>query len=434
MNRSSLIAVLLTAGIFLTTMRTGAQVVEMRIDSLTLEGAVKLAPEHHPSLRAASANLRSAAAGLTQARSAYFPSLTASATAQHTDGAFVFNPDFPPRNQTYNNYTAGIQASQTLVDFGRLFGRVSANSRFVDAAESDYDAARATVIMNVELAFFGFVQAKQIVAVTEEAVARAADHLREAKAFYSVGKRAQFDVTRTEVDLANANVSAIRARNQLRLAKLSLDNAMGIHASSTYAVADLFEVVPVVMTLDSAKSLASATRPELISAQARVEANRSLAAAAWDQHLPTVSAFGAWNWSNFDFPLFSRWNAGLTLTLPIFQGFGIQAQVDQARAAADAAQANLEVLRDAIMLDVEQNFLSLKEAGERITATSKLVEQAAQSLNLAERQYAAGVGSAIEITDAQLTLSNARITRIQALYDYNSSLARLKRAIGETKR
>src|SRR5436189_4619689 len=89
-----------------------SQTVELKTDSLSLEVAVKTALENHPYLRAASANVRLAGAGLTQARSTYYPSLTAVATGQHTDGAFVFNPDFPPRNQTYNNYTVGIQAQQ----------------------------------------------------------------------------------------------------------------------------------------------------------------------------------------------------------------------------------------------------------------------------------------------------------------------------------
>jgi outer membrane protein TolC len=118
------------------------------------------------------------------------------------------------------------------------------------------------------------------------------------------------------------------------------------------------------------------------------------------------------------------------MSLPIFQGFAISAQVEQARAAADAAQANLDVLREFVTLEVEQNYLGLKEAEERIAASTKLVEQAEQNLNLAERQYAAGVGTALEVTDAQLTLSNARITRIQALYDYNSSLRKLERSMG----
>ena len=135
-------------------------------------------------------------------------------------------------------------------------------------------------------------------------------------------------------------------------------------------------------------------------------------------------------WSNFDFPLFNRWNAGVTLTFPLFQGFNIVGQVEQAQAAADAADADLELLKESVVLEVEQAYLGLREAEERLGATAKLVEEAEQSLVLAERQYVAGVGTVLDVTDAELSLSNAHITQIQGLFDYNSSLATLQKAMG----
>jgi outer membrane protein len=237
-------------------------------------------------------------------------------------------------------------------------------------------------------------------------------------------------VTKAEVDLANANVTAIRGRNQLRVANLQLENAIGVHPRTPFALIDTLSVVPFALPLDSTKAVAFEKRPELLAARTRVDANRSLAAAAWGQHLPTLSAFGSWTWSNFNFPLYNRWNAGVTLSLPIFQGFGIAGQVEQAQAAAELAEANLEILSESIVLEVEQSYYGLREAEERLVATRKLVEQAEQNMMLADRQYAAGVGTALDVTDAQLSLSNARIINIQTLFDYNSSLVRLQRAMG----
>jgi len=407
-----------------------AQVQDMKIGVLSLDRAIALAVEHHPSIRSAEASVRSAEAGLTQAIASYLPTITSTATFSRTQGAFVLNPDFPPRDQRYNNYSAVIQANETIFDFGKSISRVSAGGKLVDAAEADFQSAKSAVVMNVQIAYFVYVRAKQVAGVNEENVARAEAHLKQAKAFFSVGKRAQIDVTKTEVDLANAEVNLIRARNELRVAKLQLDNAMGIHSTEEYLVADSLSIQPLAMDLDSIRTIALRQRPELVSARARVDANQSLVTAAWTQHLPTISAFGRYTWSNFDFPLLSNWNAGIAFTLPIFQGFATQAQVSQARANADVAQANLDALSESALLDVEQNYLGLKEADERIAATTKLVELAEANLNISERQYAAGVASALEVTDAQGTLSNARITRIQALFDYNSSLAKLRRAMG----
>jgi protease secretion system outer membrane protein len=118
------------------------------------------------------------------------------------------------------------------------------------------------------------------------------------------------------------------------------------------------------------------------------------------------------------------------LTFPIFQGFSLDAQVEQAKANVDGAKASLDLLIENVLLEVEQNFYALGEASERIGAAVRLVEQAEQNLNLAQRQYAAGVGTPLDVADAQLSRSNALITQIQAEYDYNVALVRLRRAAG----
>jgi outer membrane protein len=411
-----------------------AQSNSVRLDTLSFEQAVKLALDHHPSLKAAQASERSAEAALTQARSGYFPSLNLSAGATRTEGAFVFNPSFPPRDQRYTNYATTLQGQLTVYDFGKTGGRVAANGNFVEASSFDFQATRNNVIANVQLAYLNFIQTGQVIKVNEETVAQAEQHLVRAKAFYSVGKRPEFDVTQSEVDLANARVNLIRSRNQMRLAKVQLENAMGVHPGESYVVSDAFTIPPFNTTLDSVKAMAFARSPELLAARARFQANQALVSATWRQHLPTLSATGNYIWSAFDFPLFSRWNAGFTLSLPIFQGFSVSAQVEQARANANVAQANIEVLAETITLEAEQAYWALQEAQERIIAAAKLVEQAEQNLKLAEARYNSGVGSAIEITDAQVSRSNARITHIQAVYDYNSSLVRLRRAVGLVER
>jgi outer membrane protein len=399
-------------------------------ETLTLHQAMSLALENHPSLRASDANVRSSSAAVTQAVAGYLPSLSLTASTSRTDGAFVFNPSFPARLQSYNSISTGLQLQQMLFDFGRTGGRVSANQHLEEAATLDYTTARENVTVNVQQAYFDLLQAQKVEAVNEEAVQLATANLARARAFYSVGRRPQLDVTKAEVDLANANVNLIRARNQLHITGVQLENAIGIHPAGGFAVSDTFEVSHLALGLDSAMATALDQRPDLRSAQARVHAARSFVSAAWAQNLPILSASGTWTWSGFNLPLSSRWNAGVTLSLPLFQGFAISGQVNQAEADADAAQASLDLLKEAVILDVQQSYWGVREAEERIAAATKLVEQAEQNLVLSEKQYAAGVGIALDVTDARLSLSNARITEIQALYDYNSSLLRLRRSVG----
>lgn len=399
--------------------------------SLKIEDAVSIALKYHPSLRAAEASVQSADALLRQAQANFYPSLSLSAGGAHTEGAFVFNPQFPPRHQDYESYSAALQAQQILFDFNKTFPRVSANKFGLESVKFDYQATRALVATNVQLAYFRLMRAKSIVKVNEQTLQQAEQHVNRAKSFYAVGKRPRFDVTRAEVELANANVNMISARNQLQTARLQLENAMGIHAGNEYAVTDSLLIEPFALPLDSVKQIAQLQRAEFRAANLRLKSSRSSVTAARSQHLPTLIASGSYNWNGFDFPLRSRWSAGLTLSLPLFQGFAVSAQAQQAQANADAAGAAVDILQQQIMLDVEGYYLALQEAQQRTLAARKLREQALENLRLAEARYNSGAGSPIEITDAQVMLSNANITHIQALFDYNSSLAQLRRAMGD---
>ena len=247
---------------------------------LTLPRAISIALDHHPSLRVAQAGIRSAGGGLTQAKSNYLPSLSAVGTAQRNGGAFVLNPSVSARSQTYSTYTGGFQATQTLFDFGKTVSRVSANSGFYDAASYDYDASRADVVLGVQIAYFGVIQAQQVVRVDERAVDQSAKHLTQAQAFYKVGTRPLLDVMKAQVDLANANVNVIQARNKLRVAHLQLENAMGVYPKDPYVIHDTLAITPFSLTLDSVKAVTFAQRPEILAATTRVEANRSLVSAA----------------------------------------------------------------------------------------------------------------------------------------------------------
>jgi len=406
------------------------QAAAQQIDTLTLERAVALAIGHQPSLHGAEAAIRAANAGLRQATAGFLPAVGFTASDTRTGGTVLVNPAIPPTHRFYSSYSAAVQGTLTVWDFGKTSGRVSQNSYLSDAAQGDYASAVEILAVNTEVAYLAFLQARRVVAVNEEALAATSHHLVQARAFFSTGRRPQLDVTKAEVDSLNADVNLIQARNAFRLARLQLENTMGVHPANAYAVVDSFTLPATFTSLQEARSTALRSRPELVAAQARVESGKAGVSAAWGQHLPTIGLFGGYTWAAFDFPLFSRWNAGVSFTLPIFQGFALDAGVEQARALQDIAQSNLDVLTEAVMLEVEQQWLAVREAAERAVATVKLVQQSAENLNLVERQYAAGVATALDESDARLTLSNSEITDIQAQYDYRTSLVRLRRAMG----
>jgi outer membrane protein len=187
--------------------------------------------------------------------------------------------------------------------------------------------------------------------------------------------------------------------------------------------------------LQTALDTAFLTRPEVIASRTRVEANQALVTSAKAAHFPSISATGGYSWKGFalDQPLYNSWNIGLSFSVPIFEGWAVAAGVDQADANLKAAEASNEATIQSVVLDVQQQYLALQASAEAIEASKTLVAEAEESLKLSEGRYNFGAGSPIEITDAQVTLSNARITYIQSLYNYRVARARLQRAMGIIK-
>jgi outer membrane protein len=403
-------------------------------DTLTLEQCVDIALKNNPQIHVAEGNFDAAEASFVLARSAYFPQISFQASAAKSGGTFLVGPI--ARAGEFNNYAVGFQGQQLLFDFGKTIGHVSSSSNFADAANQDYRAAQQDVILNTHVAYFGLLQAKRVRDVSRETVKQTEEHLRQAQAFYKVGRNPEFDVVKAQVDVANANVSLITAENGLKIARVQLENALGTKLKENVVLEDNLEVPQErQVELQAALETAFQTRPEVIASRARVQANEGLVTSAKAGHFPAISATGSYNWRGFalDQPLFNGWNVGVTFSIPIFEGWAVAAGVDQANANLKAAQASNDATIQSVVLDVQQQYLALQASAQAIEASKTLVAEAEQSLKLSEGRYNFGAGSPIEITDAQVTLSSARITYIQSLYNYRVSRARLQRAMGSIK-
>jgi len=404
-----------------------------QIDTLTLVQCVDIALKNNPQIHVAEGNFEAAEASFVLARSAYFPQISFQASGTKNAGTYFAGPVARPG--TFNTYAAGFQGQQLLFDFGRTIGRVSSSSDFADASEQDYRGAQEDVVLNTHVTYYGLLQAQRVRDVNSETVKQTEEHLKQAQAFYKVGRNPEFDVVKAEVDVANANVNLITAENALKLARVQLENALGVKLKEDIVLQDDLEVPQESnVNLQAALDMAFRTRPEVIASHTRVEANKALVTSAKAAHLPAISATGGYNWRGFALePLYNSWNVGLSFSVPIFEGWAVVAGVDQAVANLKAAEASDDATTQSVVLDVQQQYLALQASAERIDASKKLVAQSEEALRLSQGRYNFGAGSPIEITDAQVTLSNARITYIQSLYDYRVSRARLQRAMGSMK-
>ncbi|MGB3941368.1 MAG: TolC family protein [Candidatus Manganitrophaceae bacterium] len=406
---------------------------------LTLDQAVALALQFHPSLRAARATVRTQESLVGVAKADLFPRLDLTAGYRRATSNFAPNPTVPglsrpgssgPSSQSFDNYTGSLSLQQRIFDFGKTGAAVQAAKEGVRATQWDEEAVRGEVAVNVKVAYFGLLGSRRLVRVNEETVRQFEEHLAKAEGLFQVGARPKFDVTKARVDLTNARLMLIQAKNAAEVARVTLANAIGLPDRPIGEMEDSLDFNKMEITEAQAVEEALTGRPELRSFGAKRRAGESSIRAAERNYFPVLSGTADYTYRGQDFPLVWNWGLGLNLTFPIFSGFLQQSQLAQARANLTTVLSNEEVLRQNVTLEVRQASLSLQEAEERVRVSDLVVHQAEENLELANGRYQAGVASSVERTDAQVLLTNAKTSQVQALYDYKVAEARLLRAMG----
>jgi len=404
---------------------------------LRLDEAIRISLDNQPRIQAALGKVGSQNALLGQQFSAYYPTITESNSYRSSTSSGSGDSVSARARDRFNGQAT---MNMTLYNFGKREGTVQSARESLEAANQDYKTVINDVVLAVKQAYFSYLQAAALVKVREETVRGRGLLVRQARAFYEVGTRPRIDVARAEANLYSAQADLIAAQNAVKVAWTVLKNAMGTPDFPERSVAEELTMMAFSMTLEEAKAAAFAARPELHSFEAQKKAQDQKIAAARRGHLPDVLFTGSYGRtgsspSSFTshpetFPLQAFWTAQLSLNIPIFDGFNTTYKVEEAVKTYYTIKAQEETQKQLVALDVEQSYLRLLEARERIKATEAGERAAKENLDLANGRYQVGVGSIIEVTDAQTLYTSAETDRIRTLYDYKIFEAQLARAVG----
>jgi len=389
-------------------------------ESLTLERCIEMSLKKHPSVVAAKHSIDVNQNKIGEAKSNYYPQLSSiSGYNRYWDGL------------SDQNYSTALSLNQNIYDFGKTTSQVNIQKFNLNAAQADLENTSDLVIFNVSQGYYTVLKNKRNRDVAQETVAQFDHHLKQAKGFYQAGTRAKFDVTRAEVDLSNSKLNLIKAENALRLAKVSLNNAIGLPYAPEYRIEDNLDFAKYALPLEEAVERAYNNRADLQSLLAKKKAATESIELAKKGYYPTLSGSASYTWVNEDMSSQKGWKVGASFTIPLFSGFLTTYQVQEYEANLKVLNANEELLRQSILLDIQQAYLNLREAEERISNTQLTVKQAQENLDLVNGRYMAGIGNPIEVTDAQVSYSNAKTSYNQALYDYKIAQASIVKAMGE---
>jgi outer membrane protein len=411
---------------------------------MNLTDCLEMAMASHPDLKNADAQVRAARAVVGQAMSAYYPQVNFTSTYTRSGG-----PDSSAVVRTGTqgiggtgvtttvvssvgtNWNDSLSLQQYITDFGRTPDQVTANQESYTATLFGFVATKNNIINSVKRAYYNCIAAQELLKVRQENVANLETHLKQSQAFYNVGRRAKIEVTKSEVDLANARIQMIQANNAYKVSRVALINAMGIDENINFELARNLTLPEIALSIDDVLKISSLNRPELLQSDAQVRAQKASLAAAVADFYPTITGNAQYNWRGSDYPLDRYWQLGLTLQMPITDGNFRVYQVKQQRAQLDGLVAQRDRLWQNVSFEVQQAYLTMQESRERIGVSEKTLAQADENFRLAKGRYDVGVGSNLEFTDAQVSLLQARTDYISALVVYFNSIADLEKAVGK---
>jgi outer membrane protein len=400
-------------------------------ETLDLSRCVQIALERHPSILAAAGTLRAGESRIGQARAGYYPQVGGSAGYSRTEPISTSSGlGGAAGGDAFDSYSSSVSLSQNLYDFGKTSSQVRIQELNRDSSRSDLANIRTQVIFAVSQAYYGVLQTRRNRDVNREVVGQFQQHLEQARAFFEIGTKPKFDVTKAEVDLSTARLNLLKAENAFRLAQVALNNAIGLAEAPEYDLADEPFFQRVDVDLEEALRRAYDRRPDLRSLADRKRSLEESIALARKGYYPSLSGNASYGWGGGSFPLDQGWSFGATLSIPLFTGFSTRYQIEEAQANLDVVIANDISLRQAIYQDVKQAWLNLAAAADQVETAALFVRQAAENLDLANGRYASGVGSPIEVTDALVAASNAKTSYNSALYDYKVAQASLEKAAG----
>jgi len=412
--------------------KAGADEIIKKDESLNLERCVEIALKKHPNIIAALSTVDISQSKIGQAKANYYPQLNWLSGYSKLSSVSGTRSQFSSSsNHSFDEYSSNVILSQNIFDFGKTATNVKIQRLNLDSSRSDLENVTDQIIFNVKQAYYGLLQAKRNRDVAAETMKQFELHLEQAKGFFQVGTKPKFDVTKAEVDLSNAKLNLIKAGNALRVARVTLNNTMGITVAPDYYVIDNLTFKKYEIEFVKALEMAYSNRPDLRSVIAKKEAAGESIELVKKDYYPSLSGNASYNWSGEKVSsLDSGWTVGATLTFPIFSGFLTKYQVEESKANLNVLKANEESLRQGVFLEVQQAYLNLQDAEERIPTAELAVRQAEENLDIANGRYAAGVGNPIEVTDAQVAYTSAKTAYIQALYDYKVAQSSLEKAMG----
>ena len=400
---------------------------------ISLDEAVKLALTNNPSGKIAVFDFEAAKGALTAARSYRWFTISASHKDARTwSGEAANTAAGRDPNYVAEQYTNSATLNWTLWSGNKVESQVSQAKLDLDSKQWGIAKSRQQLKYDATDAYFKFMAARDNVKLNQESVERLERYLQDVRLQFEVGVVAKVDVLRSEVELAKAKQSLIEAQNTYDLAMANLNNIIGFPLTTELNVKGDLSYARYEKELAFCVDAALRQRPEISQYTDAAKSAQEAITIAKSGYLPTVSAVynAGWYDSKFAGGNNYNWSVYLLTNWTLFDSGLTAGKVKQAVEGYKKAQEQLKQTVDSVQLDVRQTYLSLKSAEQSIATSSSAVGLAEEDYKIKVIRYQAGVGTNLDVLDAQVALTTAKNNFLKAMYEYNNFRAKLDKAMG----
>lgn len=391
--------------------------------SLSINDSVQMALERNNSIKIANQDTKIAASNLKAAKGANSVSVSLSSNLSGSDGAMS---SFEKGNSN------GISASIPIYTGKKNELNIDNNEANLLKSQLNLERTKETVRHDTIKAYYDILEAQQNVNINQESVNNYQSHLTDVQNLYAGGAVPRSDLLRSEVALSNAQQSLILAQNTYDINVSTFRNIIKLDRAESVTLTDGFSYTPVKMSLNECLDYALSSRRDAMSAKLDLDIAKNDIDIAKAGYLPTVDFSLSTNWDKQPLPSSNDYDYRATVSANwnLFDSNITRANIEAAQAEYDKAGYTLSETLDNIDLEVRQAYLNMREAEKRFNSTALAVKQAEEDYFIATEKYRVGEGIILDVIDAELALSQARLNYSSAQYDYARYKASLEYAIG----
>ena len=444
--------------------------------TMSLEECVNYAIEHNPNLAVGLQQIKAAESGIGQQKSSFAPRLTARVNYNHltNSGTRIANT-----NTDSVGFNAGI--SQLIWDFGKTLARINMAKYDTQSAQFDYDYDILNIVYNVKMNYYNVLRSLANLDIYEQNVRINTLNYERTKAMFDEGLKSKIDVVNAEVNLADSKIQLVDAQNSLATNVLALKNSMyysddkhfivqntenfgflkadykkkmqsvdsnsGVNSinvkknedglimlSSGIEHNDIiqdYELSPYKLTRQEAVNKALDNRPDLKSNRMLALVQEESLKAIKRSYAPELTADLTWGYTKNESTYSSPLQVGASMGLGSINPVGIHYQIKQGEAYLDIAKHNVNIAKQDIYWEVQENYINMRQLERKIPLMSQKVKASLENFELADGRYSVGLNNYVELQDALANYNNAQLSFVQAVFEYNVARETLRKSMGE---